>query len=119
LLVALAESAIMNAERPMGATVNLASWRDIPERALLFGEAQARFVLSTRAAPELLRRAAAHSATACVIGYVGDEGGPLTVTSASGSTTIDSASMLRAYYEAIPDAMQKPLESRVKTEGTD
>jgi phosphoribosylformylglycinamidine synthase len=47
LAVALAECCIMNRELERGATVDLSSWSNLPERSVLFGEAQGRVVVTT------------------------------------------------------------------------
>src|SRR5690606_1348943 len=47
LAVALAECCVADRTRPMGAMVDLSAWASLPQRALLFGEAQGRVLLST------------------------------------------------------------------------
>ena len=64
LAVALAESAIGNREHPFGVSVDLAAWSTVPLRALLFGEAQGRAVVSTDQAEAVLTVAKAHGVPA-------------------------------------------------------
>src|SRR5262249_24447954 len=60
LRVALAESCVMDRGAQLGATIDLTAWRELPDRALLFGEAQARAVVSTQNADALVEIAKKH-----------------------------------------------------------
>src|SRR5688572_16265766 len=70
LAVALAECAIADTERPVGAEIDLSIWAALPLRALLFGEAQGRIILTTRDAPTVVAMAAARGVSAHRIGTV-------------------------------------------------
>src|SRR5512132_1836343 len=70
LAVALAECVMMDRARPTSARVNLTPWRALPRRALLFGEAQGRVVVSTPDAAAVLAIASRHGVPARAIGEV-------------------------------------------------
>jgi phosphoribosylformylglycinamidine synthase II len=70
LAVAIAESAIGDHERMVGAEVDLSAFASLPDRALLFGEAQSRIVLSTPDPARVLAIAARHGIPAARIGTV-------------------------------------------------
>ncbi len=74
LFVALAEKAIMNAEAPLGFTVDLANAENSPFRIQqqLFSEAQGRVVISIAPdnSPEVMETAAKHNVPLCAIGQV-------------------------------------------------
>jgi phosphoribosylformylglycinamidine synthase len=70
LAVAIAESAIGDHERMVGAEVDLSAFASLPARALLFGEAQSRIVLSTPDPARVLAIAARHGIPAAQIGTV-------------------------------------------------
>ena len=76
LAVALAECCMMDRGARHGATIDLGAWRDLSTRALLFGEAQARVVLSTDRPDTVLAIAKRHGVPARVIGTVGRLGSP-------------------------------------------
>jgi phosphoribosylformylglycinamidine synthase II len=106
LAVALAECAIMNRTRLMGADVDLSAWSDLPLRALLFGEAQGRVVVSTADSATLLSTAKRHGVPAQRIGIV-RAADRLTIR--VGSQVIDAplATLADAYHEAIPRRMSR------------
>ena len=54
LAVALAECCIANLEGQTGAEIDLSSWADVPDRAVLFGESQGRIVLSSPSPARIL-----------------------------------------------------------------
>lgn len=70
LAVAIAESAIGERTRMMGADIDLSSFSGLPLRALLFGEAQARIVVSSPAPARVLSIAERHGIPATRIGTV-------------------------------------------------
>jgi phosphoribosylformylglycinamidine synthase len=107
LAVALAECCVMDRGSQFGATVDLSRWQELPLRALLFGEAQGRIVVSTNMPDTVLSIAARHGVPATKIGKVDDRGAPLQIT--VGRTRI-SAQLERldaAYHEAIPSIMEQ------------
>jgi phosphoribosylformylglycinamidine synthase len=122
LAVALAESAIADAEHVMGVDVELDD--ELPTAALLFGEAQGRAVVSC--APEqldaLLAVAAKHGVPARQIGTVGAEGGEFHVRTREATIFTPAAQLARLWYDAIPRRMggtpadvETSLESIVQT----
>jgi phosphoribosylformylglycinamidine synthase len=108
LAVALAECCIANRERRHGAHIDLRSVRELPSRATLFGEAQARFVLSTRAAGAVLKVAAAHGVPALQIGAVTDIDSGFRIQLADGTLSADVRALSAAYHNSIPQIMSRP-----------
>ena len=107
LAVALAECAIMDRARLVGAEVDLSPWSSLPARALLFGEAQGRVIASTSDSAAVLRTAARHGVTARRIGHVRARLASLRIT--IGSVVIDAPldALAEAYHEAIPRRMAR------------
>ena len=94
-----------------GATVDLSHWRELPDRAVLFGEAQGRAVVTTTMPATVLSIAAKHGVPARIIGEVGALGAPLQI-SLGGSTISATLSALdTAYHDAIPNIMARPAAS--------
>jgi len=106
LAIALAECCMMDRQRPLGARVDLRSFGGLPSRALLYGEAQGRVVISTPD-PVALREIAARHGVACTdVGRVGSADDPLEiVASRRYQLTVSLASLDRLYYETIPSIM--------------
>jgi phosphoribosylformylglycinamidine synthase len=107
LAVALAESAMANRERMMSATIDLTSWADIPRRALLFGEAQGRVVVSTGSPEDVERIAASHGVPVRRIGVVEAGDRPLRIRYAGGELVTPVEQIARAYHDAIPSIMTR------------
>jgi phosphoribosylformylglycinamidine synthase len=107
LAVALAECCIMDREAPHGATIDLTHWRELPARALLFGEAQARVIVSTVMPDTLLGIARSHGVPARVIGQVGAVGAPMQITTVAGPLVATLERLDEAYHEAIPRLMAR------------
>ncbi len=105
LAVALAECCIMDRAAKRGATIDLAHWRELPTRALLFGEAQGRVILSTTMPDTVLGIARAHHVPGRVIGRVGALGAPLQITTAAARMDVSLARLDDAYHESIPRIM--------------
>ncbi|MEO6879072.1 MAG: phosphoribosylformylglycinamidine synthase subunit PurL, partial [Gemmatimonadaceae bacterium] len=105
LAVALAECCMMDRNAQRGATIDLTHWRDLPDRALLFGEAQGRVVVSTNMPDTVLAIAATHGVPARAIGRVGPLGTPLHITTAARVFTAPLSRLDEAYHEAIPRLM--------------
>ncbi len=105
LAVALSECAIGDPERLIGAEVTLDEWSDLPLRALLFGEAQARIVVSTPEPERVLEVAARHGVPAHRIGTVRPGSDALSITAAGRTMEAPLARLARAYHEAIPRLM--------------
>ena len=107
LAVALAECAIADPGALRGANVDLSAWGALQWRALLFGEAQGRVVLSTRDAVAVIAIARRHGVPARQIGTVGDEGDGFTIRCGRMQLRAPVASLADAYHEAIPRAMRR------------
>jgi phosphoribosylformylglycinamidine synthase len=105
LAVALSECAIGDPERLVGAEVTLDEWSHLPLRALLFGEAQARIVVSTPEPERVLELAARHGVPAHAIGTVRPGSDTLSITAAGRTMEASLARLARAYHEAIPRLM--------------
>jgi phosphoribosylformylglycinamidine synthase len=108
LLVALAECCMSDPDTGYGADVDLGAWDALPLRALLFGEAQGRVVVSTADADAVAAIARRHGVPARTIGTTAEAGGGLRVR-AGGRTVRASIERLRAvYHRAIPEIMDRP-----------
>jgi phosphoribosylformylglycinamidine synthase II len=102
LAVALAESAFGG---PFGVEVELED--DLPEAALLFGEAQGRVVVSCAEADTdaLLEVVRSQGVPAAVIGRVGAPFGELRIRTRGGGIAAAIPELARVYQEAIPRRM--------------
>ncbi|HKO17132.1 MAG TPA: phosphoribosylformylglycinamidine synthase subunit PurL [Gemmatimonadaceae bacterium] len=80
LAVALVECCILHRDAPLGAKIELHRWKALPRRALLFGEAQGRVVVSSANPARVLDLAAGHGVPALRIGTVASREDPLTIT---------------------------------------
>ncbi len=111
LAVALAESCMAERDKPMGAKVDLSPWSTIAARALLFGEAQGRVVVSTADAAAVLAVAKRHNVPARVIGAVTAAAEGLTVTIGAGRKELRATMdrLIDAYHEALPRAMSRTV----------
>jgi phosphoribosylformylglycinamidine synthase II len=106
LAVALAESCMMNREHMLGADVDLSAWSTLPMRALLFGEAQGRVIVSTPAPSVVIAAAKKHGVPAKEIGKVREQ---RRLVMKVGSNVIDAPldKLADAYHEAIPRRMSR------------
>jgi phosphoribosylformylglycinamidine synthase II len=103
--VAIAECCIGDAERLVGAEVDLSAWSSVPLRALLFGEGQGRIVVSTTDAPVVLAMAGEHGVPARQIGTVRPGTGELRIAAGGTRIAVSLARLAAAYHDAIPKAM--------------
>ncbi|HEU5185411.1 MAG TPA: phosphoribosylformylglycinamidine synthase subunit PurL [Gemmatimonadaceae bacterium] len=113
LAVSLAESAIGNREAMLGASIDLRAWPTLEPRALLFGEAQGRIVVSTPDPARVIATAERHGVPAREIGRVTET--PRLRISA-GARVIDAPvdRLARLYYDSIPTIMRRgPAETAV------
>jgi phosphoribosylformylglycinamidine synthase len=108
LAVALAECCMADPDAWTGADVDLSPWSALPTRALLFGEAQGRVVLSTAHADAVLATAAAHGVPARVVGAVQPADAGLTLRVGARRWTAPIAALADAYHGAIPRIMDAP-----------
>jgi phosphoribosylformylglycinamidine synthase II len=116
LAVALAECCVMDRGAQRGATIDLTHWRELPNRGLLFGEAQARAIVTTTMPDTLLGIARKHGVPARVIGQVGPTAAPLQITTAAGRFEIELRRLDEAYHEAIPRIMSRSVIPREQSD---
>ncbi len=117
LAVALAECAIGDPERMLGASVDLSEWSGLPLRALLFGEAQARIIVSTSAARAVLAIARQRGVPAREIGRVRGENAPLEIRVGDRLISAPLARLAHAFHDAIPAIMRRsPADIAVETQ---
>lgn len=107
LFVALAESAMGNRDNQFGISVALDEWEHLPLRALLFGEAQGRAVVSSAQPQAVLDEAARHGLPARVIGTVVKAADGLTVRVGDQVVTAHTERMAAAFHDAIPQIMNQ------------
>ena len=112
LAVALAECVMMDRAHPVGARIDLSPWSALPLRALLFGEAQGRVVVSTPDAVAIQAIAARHGVKATVIGKVHAGTGVLDVAIGVRQLRASVAQLAEAYHEAIPRIMQRTASAQ-------
>ncbi len=113
LAVALAECCMADRTRPMGAMVDLSAWSALPQRALLFGEAQGRVIVSTANSAAVLATAQKHGVPARVIGKVAVADAGLQIRGTATPLTLTTARMVEAYHEALPKAMARAAAEAV------
>ncbi len=106
LAVALAECCIGDRTQTFGAQVDVTDPLLSSARAIFFGEAQGRVIVSTTDGERVVAVAAAHGVPARVIGRV-TVGQRLVI--AAGTHTLDTAlePLVDAYFDAIPALMQR------------
>ncbi|HEX5972899.1 MAG TPA: phosphoribosylformylglycinamidine synthase subunit PurL [Gemmatimonadaceae bacterium] len=112
LAVALAECVMLDREQLMGATIDLSDWRALPLRALLFGEAQGRVIVSTPDALNVLATARRHGVPATTIGAVHAGSGSLDITVGGRALHFPVGRLAEAYHEAIPRIMQRSASAQ-------
>ena len=105
LAVAVAECCIADEDGTIGAEIELSKWSALPLRALLFGEAQARIIVSTAESPTVLDFARQHGVPARVIGRVRAREEGLTIRIGERVIRTPLERLARAYHDAIPDIM--------------
>ncbi len=108
LAVALAECAMLERDHSHGFSVDLSAWSHLHERALLFGEAHGRVVISTSRPEAVIAVAEKHGVAARVIGKVksAESGAHFTIAETTFSAPI--AWLAHAYHDAIPAIMDQP-----------
>jgi phosphoribosylformylglycinamidine synthase II len=113
LAVALAECAMADREAMLGATVDLGAWDSLPARAVLFGEAQARVVVSTAEPARVIATAERHGVPACEIGEVTQEPW-LRIRAGDRAVEAPLARLASVYYDSIASIMRRgPAETAV------
>jgi phosphoribosylformylglycinamidine synthase len=116
LAVALAECCVADRHAAMGAEVDLSPWRALPLRAVLFGEAQGRVVLSTTQPEAVLRTAKAHGVPARLIGTTRPPGAGLAIRVGDAHVAVPLEVLADAWHGALPRAMSRaPAEALTRT----
>ena len=105
LAVTLSECAIADPTARFGFDVDLSPWATLPQRAVLFGEAHGRVVISTDQPDAVLDIAARHGVAARTIGRVtnASDGARFTMSDHSFAAPVDW--LANAFHQAIPQAM--------------
>jgi phosphoribosylformylglycinamidine synthase len=109
LAVALAESCIAHQDPRQwrSAAVDLRAWSGLPARAVLFGEAQARVIVSSSDPAAVIRIARAHGVAARSIGTVEPASSPFRIGFGSGELAHPLERLATAYHDAIPTLMRR------------
>ena len=108
--IALAECCIADRENSAGADIDLSAWQDIPNRAILFSETQARIVVST-SAPERMLEIVKKAGVPCSrIGTVRRDSEHLTIKLPDSLLKAPLARLARAFHDAIPAIMSRTPE---------
>jgi phosphoribosylformylglycinamidine synthase II len=105
--VAIAECCVANPLSQHGAMVDVTAWKALSPRALMFGEAQGRAIVSTSDPAAVLAVAKRHGLPARAIGTVKPAGEGLVIAGARHSLRSPLADLSGAYHDAIPLAMQR------------
>ncbi len=82
-------------------------WGQVRSRALLFGEAHGRVVVSSSSPDEVLAIAQRHGVPSRVIGRVGASNGAFRVRYSDGAIDVPVATLADTYHEAIPRIMTR------------
>ena len=106
LAVALAECCIMHPDRLIGCDVDLTAWAALPLRAVLFGEAQGRVVVSATDCASVMETAKKHGVPAAKIGQV-RESSSLRIRVGERQIDAPLSQLAAAYHEAIPRRMSR------------
>ena len=94
-------------DRMLSASIDLTAWSSLPPRALLFGEAQARIIVSTSAPGDVERIAAVHRVPARRIGAVEPQERPFRIRYAGGEIVSPVSEIAAAYHDASPSIMTR------------
>jgi hypothetical protein len=92
--------------------VDLSAWRSLPRRALLFGEAQGRVVVSTPDPEAVLAIARRHGVPAREIGDVASASAPFTIALGDATITVPVSALADSYHEAIPRIMSRTASAQ-------
>jgi len=105
LAVALAECCIANVSAQTGAEIDFREIQGVSTRGLLFGESQARFVVSSQSPQRVLDIATRHGVTARNIGRVSGERDGFRLTTNDAFIDVDLGTLSTAYHDSIPQLM--------------
>jgi phosphoribosylformylglycinamidine synthase len=102
-------------ESQFGFEVDLSAWSDLPRRALLFGEAHGRVIVSTNQPSTVTTIAQRHGVPARHIGTVTEAAGGARFTISDHTFSAPMSALAAAFHDAIPVAMdgETPAEHAV------
>jgi phosphoribosylformylglycinamidine synthase len=110
LAIALAECCVADLECQSGAEIDLSAFGSISNRGVLFGETQARIVVSS-SAPQRVMEIAGQAGVRCTrIGTVGRTSDTLAIKLAGSTLRAPIARLRRAYHDTIPAIMSRTPE---------
>jgi phosphoribosylformylglycinamidine synthase len=110
IAVALAECCIANRDSITGADVDLSKWAEIAPRRVLFGEDQARIIVSSSAPDRVLAIARAAHVPCVRIGTVRADSSSLSVNLGARTFAAPLNTLARAYHDSIPSIMARTTE---------
>src|SRR5665213_1940110 len=111
LAVAIAECVMANPDGMVGADIDLTDWDTLPLRAVLFGEAQGRIIVSSGEPERILQIAAANGVPARKIGTVTPLAAGLMIRTHGKSVSAGTEMLAEAYHTAIPRIMNTTPQS--------
>ncbi len=114
--VAIAECCVANPLSQHGAAVDLSAWKALAPRALFFGEAQGRAIVSTGDPDAVIAIARAHGVPAREIGTVKPAAEGLVIVGGRHTLRSPIADLSAAYHDAIPLAMQRAPAEHVSVD---
>jgi phosphoribosylformylglycinamidine synthase len=109
--VAIAECVMSNPKEMIGADVDLSAWDSLPLRAVLFGEAQGRVVVSSGEAERVLQIAASNGVPARRIGTVTTLDSGVSILTHGKTVKMGTEQLAEAYHTAIPRIMDTAPQS--------
>ena len=110
LAIALAECCIANLDSERGAEIDLSRYSWLTDRGILFGETQARIIVSSPAPDKVIAIAEASGVPCAQIGRVRQSSDSLNITLPKGSLRSSLSSLRRAYHSTIPSIMARTVE---------
>jgi phosphoribosylformylglycinamidine synthase subunit PurL len=108
--IALAECCVADRDNVGGAEIDLSAWSEIPNRAILFGETQARIVVSTSAPERVLEIARSAGVPCSRIGTVRRKSENLTIKLPGSVLKAPLARLANAFHDTIPSIMSRTPE---------
>jgi phosphoribosylformylglycinamidine synthase len=115
LAVAIAECLVVPRGRGIGAEVDLSAWAELPLRALLFGEAQGRVVVSTPVPARVIATAERFGVPARSIGRVRAGSASLEFVVGTRHVVASVSRLEAAYHDAIPLLMSRAASAAATT----
>lgn len=116
LAVALAECTMSDRNAMLGADIDLAAWDSLALRAVLFGEAQGRIIVSSAEPERVFEIAGRYSVPARRIGKVAPFAEGLTIRAQRQVIQIGTEQLAEAYHTAIPRIMDAAPQAAAAAE---